>query len=806
MSKRIVVLASLFVLAPRLVTLGEVRTITGRVVDYLARPVAEAEVALFEGVYDYALTDETGVLRDEIRRTDDEGRFVLRADVTFSAIRTYLIVVRQEGYALGWDRLGRADDNVIVLEKPSVLAGVLLDAEGRPVAGATVRAAPKSSYLERLDQTPVLAPQVWLTTRTDGQGAFRFRCFSADVNADLWVAAPGWALVYQFTTQRMSVCGFEVGRTDIRLVLPPEVPLQGQVVDAENGVPVAGARVLLHPKTSDHDKSPFTPVATTAGSDGHFAFPGVPPGERYVGVSAPPETALVDRRVSFEVPADSEQVQVTAALRRGGAIQIAAREQETGAPIGGLPVQFWQAVQNQGSDFYTYARTDANGLLRVQAPPGECILGTRTDGYAPMFYDDRILVAAGRTARAEIVLDRYACVSGLVLDEAGHPVAGAVVTNALRRTDEAGRFEARLPPDGPPVVWFARHTQRNLAVAADGAGLGPSPRITLEPAVVISGTVTDPNGKEIPAARVGLFVNMPDGLAGHGPDVTTDPQGRFEIGAVVPEREGFSYRLSVDASGYGCVRYRRISVAEGLGGRVEIEPIVLLPADRFVSGVVVDANGGPVAGVPVNARGDRQPSRSTATDEAGRFVVRRVCRGPLRIQASYNSWPGGAGFLRVQGGDQDVTVILGQERVHLHYASLQGKPLPDGSDIGLDLARTDLRDKAILLCFFDFQQRPSRSALLQLARQADALKQKGVFVVGVQASELDADALSEWIEQSGIAFPVGRIRTDVDATRLKWGVKSLPWLILTDRERVVRAEGFAVTELESQLNTTGEKP
>jgi len=36
---------------------------------------------------------------------------------------------------------------------------------------------------------------------------------------------------------------------------------------------------------------------------------------------------------------------------------------------------------------------------------------------------------------------------------------------------------------------------------------------------------------------------------------------------------------------------------------------------------------------------------------------------------------------------------------------------------------------------------------------------------------------------------------DSDALCWSWGVQSLPWLILTDTTRVVRAEGFGVNEL-----------
>jgi len=42
-------------------------------------------------------------------------------------------------------------------------------------------------------------------------------------------------------------------------------------------------------------------------------------------------------------------------------------------------------------------------------------------------------------------------------------------------------------------------------------------------------------------------------------------------------------------------------------------------------------------------------------------------------------------------------------------------------------------------------------------------------------------------------------------TRFAWGVKSLPWLILTDKEHIVRAEGFNINELDEKITTLIEK-
>jgi hypothetical protein len=43
------------------------------------------------------------------------------------------------------------------------------------------------------------------------------------------------------------------------------------------------------------------------------------------------------------------------------------------------------------------------------------------------------------------------------------------------------------------------------------------------------------------------------------------------------------------------------------------------------------------------------------------------------------------------------------------------------------------------------------------------------------------------------------IEDDSEKTRFNWGVKSLPWLILTDKKQAVRAEGFPITELDWKI-------
>jgi len=133
--------------------------------------------------------------------------------------------------------------------------------------------------------------------------------------------------------------------------------------------------------------------------------------------------------------------------------------------------------------------------------------------------------------------------------------------------------------------------------------------------------------------------------------------------------------------------------------------------------------------------------------------------------------------------------------------NLVGMPLPSVDRIMTGFDIEDTVGEMVLVCFWDMNQRPSRNFIIRLAKQAEQLKQKGVDVAMVQASKVDERKLNEWVEENNVPFSVGMIQGDEEKTRNVWGVKSLPWLILTDRGHKVIAEGFALQELNDKLRT-----
>jgi len=662
-------------------------TLTGRVVDSKARPVIGAEVAAYEQFYDYSAGEDYAKLLDRIRKSDANGHFILNANICNQ--NNVFVIARKKGLALGWDCLNYYTGNKargnfnIVLEAPSILSGTVVNEAGNPIAKAKVRALPKTSYLYELRQRPILAPKQWLITQTDAKGNFSFNNFAPDVSADFWVNAPGWTSVYKYTTNYQSSCGFEAGRTDIRLVLPAEVPIRGRVIDAESGSPVTGAHVIIKPDDIKEHENPYCANRTVSGQDGHFHFKGVPAGKHYVKVSISQETMeLVDKRVKVDVQADHALKEVLVELDKGGLIEIIALEATTRNPISDIAFDFLQAKQDEKSNFYKRSETGSNGRLTVCAPPGKCNFSASCVGYSPRSVQDQavgcslyppesvrgqVTVIKGQTSRLEILLNRNPSVSGTVIDESGKAVPAVLVEahpdGDIALTGADGSFEVGFRPGTPYQSLVARHIERNLAAMVDVTDHSKPIQITLKPALSIAGQVTDPEGNGIPAARLSLWVYRNKYLSLFSSDAFTDAQGRYQTRAILPEHTRFGYRISVDVSGYGPKKYKRVSITGVPGAPVEMKTLVLQPANQMVSGVVVDANGNPVAGVPVFTHrrpNVDQPFRTTATDERGMFVVHRLCKGQLKLQANFD----GPGFTTAKGGDQNIKIVLGQSRIH----------------------------------------------------------------------------------------------------------------------------------------------
>ena len=782
------------------------QTVTGWVVDYEARPVGGAMVTCYGSSIGERKYEPPGGVQ-----TTSEGRFSFQIDKENSSL---LLVAGKAGLALGWKSIDHAGDLIptIRLGKPNRFRATVVDEVGRPVSGARVRIYLKNEMLSHSAIGP-LAPESWFVTETNARGQFTFDNVPGGSTADFGVDAPGKASILTFCDFGLGEGEqFAVGRTDIRIELPPGAHIKGQVVDEITGRGVADVEVLAVPHSYAGWCFRRDPIQTDP--NGHFELAGLAPdkytlqavsskdGAGTLTVTIEPELGIYN----VKIPLRAIPLEVTVhGLENEGPIENAEVRVEQKDPASGYPAFKQEMV------------TDVNGLARLFVPPGECEISAFKAGYGAIIQPQSLQVHLGKKVRHEVSLPRNACIlSGEVVDGQGHTISNVQVmqmgfgprtltdTNGRFDTSHIGYYMSRLPSK---IRVLARHISSGLGGIGtledpDKSGR-PRGRITLKPAHTLTGRVTDPNGKSIPAAYVKLLQGR---YRTPITEVLSDANGAYYIPSVPNPGDNpqDSYAVTACAEDFGIAQIISIPWHDNTDEPVHLDPIVLPPADKAISGVVEDSNDQHVAGARVWIYGPRlsttvsmPPCGKTLTDARGRFSIEGMCKEPLRIWVTLPPPQKVTGTTWAYGGNENVKVVLGR-RLQFTPSPI-GKPLPELKDLGINLSPANANDKVILVCFFDMNQRPSRNAIIQLARQAEELKQKGVTVIAIQTSKVAEDTLNKWTKDQSISFPVGMVRGDEEEIRFTWGVKSLPWLILTDKEHIVRVEGFALAELDEKL-------
>ena len=291
------------------------------------------------------------------------------------------------------------------------------------------------------------------------------------------------------------------------------------------------------------------------------------------------------------------------------------------------------------------------------------------------------------------------------------------------------------------------------------------------------------------------------------PCAITDSKGRF---AIELEEEG-EYELQIFPDDFVDMRVRNVPL-----GKHDLK-IILRRGGTVIGSVVRMMTGRnlPVANVEVTVEEADRRSRTTfrrhrfrtKTDSEGRFRIKhldmlmptRETRDSANPQYVPLVWQirCGSTSQTVRFEDdkntQEVDLVL---KPDLEDAvPLIGRVLPDFEGIKINLVMDQIKDKIMLICFFDMNQRPSRNYILRLAEQSEELRQKGISLAAVQAVKVDDNKLSNWVKENSIPFPVGAIQDNEECIRFDWAVCSLPWVILTDRKQIVTAEGFGLDEL-----------
>jgi hypothetical protein len=783
-------------------------TCSGRVVDEQDRPINGAKVTLIEMMY--SGSRENRLTNEAV--TDTAGKFSLTTTTDGDNYKFGYIVAQKEGLALGFDnwRVRDVDKEFeITLGRAKELAGTVVDENNVPVSGAKVSVS--MLVLGEGERQKGMISAKLLTTSTDAAGKFTFTGIPADATAEFVVKKAGKATVntYKHTGIANQKLNYIVGQADIKLTLPVEARIEGIVVDKNTGKPVGGMKLKVL-RERDYPYLRRKPVASN--QDGTFCVDALV-SDRYVLELVSSQDRLADwiaGPVEVITKAGKTKSGIRVELSKGGLLEVKVKDAVSKEPIEDARV----SVKSPAGNRSAYGRSDKDGLARMRLMPGDYLINQiYKQDYSRRSSQDLVTIEYGKVELIEYELAGLPIIRGVVRDEEDKPIEGVELEVCPRGVGEEstsnadGRFEivydlGRWSSVRTSTIFLVgRHEKRNLATAIQIDEDTRQFDIKLEPGVLFTGKVADSEGNGIKGATFSINLRASNWGSPIGRDFpVSDGHGNFEIKAIPA---GHKYNLYTRAEGFGVIR-KQVNVEDFVDHCFDVGTITLPVANLSISGVVVYDNDKPAAGVRIYCYGDSQPRRNTQTDVDGKFAIEKVCAGRIRISANKTGAAPMYGYVEADGGATDVRIVISERSASISYEPsrppwLVNTPLPELKEIGMELPPADTDGKILLVCFFDMEQRPSRHCVTQLTNQAGQLVSKGVTIIAVHASKMDQTALNQWVKKYNLPFPVGMARRDVEKTCFAWGVRSLPWLILTDQKHVIRASGFSMVELDRRL-------
>ncbi len=357
------------------------------------------------------------------------------------------------------------------------LSGTIVDADGKPVAGARVK-------LMHFDASKSETFELTVQTETTSGAAGRFQLGPLDAEYrclyDLRIEADGFAAAYVNGDSVSIVPGIDNSLGTIHL--EPGYVLRGVVLDEDDG-PRVGAVVHCRAYRHElgHTVSDITPEYTlTTDSQGRYETPRLPTGQYSVSTQPP------ERQIAFLIGAlgpDTPTTLEPMRLKKDVPVRGTLVD-ELGRPLGGVRVTA-NSVHTDVTDL------EGRFVLRGFGETGHCQMQIRKDGYVFINWAVDIKPEGMRWSEVgpedrksselvkelTVVMKRQAWIEGRIVDDAtGEPVKidrvvlcfferkpnGEIVLGGCR----ASKFEQ--PKTGTFRVAYSVADEYHLTISAEG--------------------------------------------------------------------------------------------------------------------------------------------------------------------------------------------------------------------------------------------------------------------------------------------------------------------------------------------------
>jgi RNA polymerase sigma-70 factor (ECF subfamily) len=426
----------------------------------------------------------------------------------------------------------RIETRLVLGRECAEVSGVVHDAAGRPIAGASVELQVGTRFERDADgrnQGFNTAPEI---ARTDELGRFALRGIA--VSPVLIVAnAPGFAPGERSET-------LAAGTNQVEFTLARMAALHGRVVDAQGAA--------LQGVTLGHGQyGGVASAVTTSRADGSYRLVGLPAGSIEVYVDGREKGTL--RQTHQLHPGDDVEWQVQLVAKPGihGRVVDAAGKPAAGFMVG--------AIQPEHPGlFLRNTKTDAEGRFELSDWPTEAsAIEVREEGAwvgLPAAEVDHVQ-PGGEELRIQLADDalRSAYLAGRVLDENGKPVEAAEITPYVESsgqgqslaTDAEGRF--RVGPLRPGryylqarVKGYAPNSVHGIVLAAGESKDLADLRLELPGEIEIH--VRIPEGFDADHSWAYVALRGPDGEVRDSIEIK---DGVGKLGGLLPGRYGLRF-------------------------------------------------------------------------------------------------------------------------------------------------------------------------------------------------------------------------------------------------------------------------
>jgi len=323
----------------------------------------------------------------------------------------------------------------------------------------------------------------------------------------------------------------------------------------------------------------------------------------------------------------------------------------------------------------------------------------------------------------------------------------------------------------------------------------------------VVGKVIDASGEPIAGAQVQVVWVSEQGSGMAGGDryrAITDAQGSYLLRAM-PRGQLTKFHLAVTREGYAGVDTRPVAFDPPADGKPQVADPVTLVSGFSLTGVVVDPDGKPLAGVWVQPQGSyANRSQFTRTDDAGRFTVRDLPEGRVSFNFRYGKLAEFGAYFAGKGSDP-VKVTLrrmpdpAQMKSQTELAKPAGPEPPavgtlapewkmrDWSD-GLSHSLADFRGKVVFLDFWGIWCSPCVNGLQSLERLKQKYEPRGAIFLSIHTPGEQIGNIRRFLEFkkttliSALDEDAGRDdESHNGVTADRYGVRGYPTIVMIDR-------------------------